>query len=142
MAQAIYKMVFGDRDPVAEPGTASGSPGNWWTVFALVPDASIIRRLGFSSTAHPQRRLPARLRELGQTRAGYVVGRQFVFSQHCKAMRDVDFTDAQVAAIANWSIADSPTTDLTARRLAPQCLVGTAVCHRGAQPGTVVPTTH
>jgi len=23
-----YKALFGDRDPVAEPGTATGTPGN------------------------------------------------------------------------------------------------------------------
>ena len=34
----VYDMLFGGRDPVAEPGTATGTPGNWWTVFALVPD--------------------------------------------------------------------------------------------------------
>ena len=38
LAQTIYKMLFGERDPVAEPGTETGTPGNWWTVFALVPD--------------------------------------------------------------------------------------------------------
>ena len=37
-AQTIYQLLFGDRDPVAEPGTATGTPGNWWTVFAGVPD--------------------------------------------------------------------------------------------------------
>ena len=31
-------MLFGERDPVDEPGTATGSPGDWWTVTALVPD--------------------------------------------------------------------------------------------------------
>ena len=35
----LYDALFGpDRDPVEEPGTATGTPGNWWTVFALVPD--------------------------------------------------------------------------------------------------------
>ena len=33
-----YDRLFGDRDPVAEPGTATGSPGDWWTVYALSPD--------------------------------------------------------------------------------------------------------
>ena len=37
-AVAMYDFLFGERDPVAEPGTATGTPGNWWTVFALVPD--------------------------------------------------------------------------------------------------------
>ncbi|MFM8906312.1 MAG: hypothetical protein ACKOIZ_01655, partial [Actinomycetota bacterium] len=26
------QIVFGDRDPVAQPGTATGTPGDWWTV--------------------------------------------------------------------------------------------------------------
>ena len=34
----MYDLLFGDRDPVAEPGTATGTPGDWWTVFALAPD--------------------------------------------------------------------------------------------------------
>ena len=38
VAVPMYDQLFGDRDPVAEPGTATGTPGNWWTVFALVPD--------------------------------------------------------------------------------------------------------
>jgi alkylhydroperoxidase family enzyme len=105
-AQAIYSMVFGDRDPVERPGTASGTSGNWWTVFALVPDAFDHTTAGFQFYRSPNRALSARHRELGQTRAGYVVGSQFVFSQHCKAMRDVGFTDEQVAAIPNWAIAD------------------------------------
>jgi alkylhydroperoxidase family enzyme len=104
-AQAIYSMLFGDRDPVAEPGTASGTPGNWWTVFALVPDAFDHTTAGFQFYRNPTRQVPAKLRELGQTRAGYTVGSQFVFSQHCKAMRDVGFTDEQVAAIPAWSVA-------------------------------------
>ena len=33
-----YDQLFGDRDPVAEPGTPDGTPGDWWTTFALVPD--------------------------------------------------------------------------------------------------------
>ncbi len=105
-ARGVYQVVFGERDPVEEPGTASGTPGNWWTVFALVPDAFDHTTAGFQFYRSPNRRLSPRLRELGQTRAGYVVGSQFVFSQHCKAMRDVGFSDEQVAAIPNWSVAD------------------------------------
>ncbi|MGE5211730.1 MAG: carboxymuconolactone decarboxylase family protein [Acidobacteriota bacterium] len=106
LAQAVYSMIFGDRDPVAEPGTASGTPGNWWTVFALVPDAFDHTTAGFQFYRDPGRHIGAKLRELGQTRAGFAVGSQFVFSQHCKAMRDVGFTDEQVAAIPAWSVAD------------------------------------
>ena len=28
VGELIYQMLFDDRDPVAEPGTATGSPGN------------------------------------------------------------------------------------------------------------------
>ncbi len=34
----VYDLLFGDRNPVAQPGTATGTPGDWWTVFALVPE--------------------------------------------------------------------------------------------------------
>ena len=105
-AQAIYTMIFGERDPVAEPGTASGTPGNWWTVFALVPDAFDHTTAGFQFYRDPNRRLDPMLRELGQTRAGFSVESQFVFSQHCKAMRDAGFSDEQVAALPAWSVAD------------------------------------
>ncbi len=105
-AQAMYRMLFADRDPVVEPGTASGTPGNWWTVFALVPDAFDHTTAGFQFYRSPNRSLSAKLRELGQTRAGFLVGSRFVFSQHCKACRDVGFTDEQVAALPAWSVAD------------------------------------
>jgi alkylhydroperoxidase family enzyme len=104
-AQAIYSMLFGDRDPVAEPGTATGTPGNWWTVFALVPDAFDHTTAGFQFYRSPARLLSPKLRELGQVRAGWTVGSQFVFSQHCKACRDVGFTDEQVEAIPAWQVA-------------------------------------
>ena len=36
----FYDALFGkDREPTTHPGTATGTPGNWWTVFAHVPDA-------------------------------------------------------------------------------------------------------
>ena len=35
---SMYDFLFEGRDPVSDPGTWTGSPGDWWTVFALVPD--------------------------------------------------------------------------------------------------------
>lgn len=105
-AQKVYSMLFGDRDPVDEPGTATGTPGNWWTVFALVPDAFDHTTAGFQFYRSPNRKLTPRLRELGQTRAGWNIGSQFVFSQHCKACRDVGFTEEQVQALPSWSVHD------------------------------------
>jgi len=103
---ALYDMLFGDRDPVAEPGTETGTPGNWWTVFALVPDVFRHAVAGFRLYRSPQRRLDPRLRELGQTRAGWARGSQFVFSQHCKAARSVGLSEQQVAAIPAWQTAE------------------------------------
>lgn len=101
----IYDLLFGDRCPVAEPGTATGSPGDWWTVFAVVPDCFDHAVEGFAFYRSPKRRLDPQLRELGQIRAGYARGSRFVFSQHCKASRDVGLTEEQIRAIPAWSVA-------------------------------------
>jgi alkylhydroperoxidase family enzyme len=105
-AKQLYKVLFGERDPVKEPGTATGTPGNWWTVFALVPDAFKHTTEGFQFYRSPNRKISPKLRELGQIRAGFARGSQFVFSQHCKASRDVGLTEAQIKAIPYWQIAD------------------------------------
>ena len=104
-ANLIFDLLFQDRDPIKEPGTATGTPGNWWTVFNIVPDAFKHTTEGFQFYRSDARKLDAKLRELGQTRAGFVVGSQFVFSQHCKASRDAGLTEEQIAAIPHWSVA-------------------------------------
>lgn len=104
--QTVYDMLFGGRDPVAEPGTATGTPGNWWTVFALVPDCFRHALAGFAFYRSKDRKLDPKLRELGQARAGFLRESQFVFSQHCKAARDVGLSEAQIEALASWSGSD------------------------------------
>ncbi|MDR3500421.1 MAG: carboxymuconolactone decarboxylase family protein [Parvibaculum sp.] len=106
LAQTIYKVLFGERDPVKEPGTATGTPGNWWTVFAVVPDAFDHAVAGFQFYRSPNRKISPKLRELGQIRAGWARASQFVFSQHCKACRDVGLTEEQIQAIPHWQVAD------------------------------------
>lgn len=105
-ARKLYAALFGERDPVAEPGTATGTPGNWWTVFALVPDAFRHTTEGFGFYRSGRRKLDPVLRELGQTRAGYAVGSRFVYSQHMKAARFAGLSEEQVQAIAHWQVAD------------------------------------
>jgi len=105
LAKKMYKQLFGDRDPVSEPGTATGTPGNWWTVTAAVPDCFDHIVDGFAFYRSPKRVLAPQLRELGQTRAGYVVGSRFVFSQHCKSCRDVGLSEEQIQAIPSWGVA-------------------------------------
>ena len=104
--RTVYDMLFGDRDPVAEPGTATGTPGDWWTVFALVPDCFRHAVAGFAFYRSRDRVLDPKLRELGQTRAGFLRESQFVFSQHCKASRGVGLSEAQIEAIPSWSGSD------------------------------------
>ena len=102
----VYEALFGDRDPVTEPGTATGTPGNWWTVFALVPECFHHAVAGFQFYRSRDRKLSPKLRELGQSRAGFARGSQFVFSQHCKALRGAGFTEEQISAIPGWASSD------------------------------------
>jgi alkylhydroperoxidase family enzyme len=44
------------------------------------------------------------LRELGQSRAGWARGSQFVFSQHCKQMRALGVPEEKVQAVAHWQV--------------------------------------
>ena len=104
IALTMYDMLFGTRDPVKEPGTATGTPGNWWTVFAIVPDCLKHAIDGFSFYRSKARKLDPKLRELGQTRAGYTRGSQFVYSQHCKSCRSVGLSEEKIQAIAHWSV--------------------------------------
>ena len=102
----MYDLLFGDRDPVAQPGTATGTPGDWWTVFALVPEIFEHAVRGFALYRNPARRLDPQLRELGQTRVGWARGSQFVFSQHCKSCRTAGISEEKIAAIPHWSASD------------------------------------
>src|SRR6476659_5382354 len=106
IVRRMYKILFGDRDPVAEPGTATGTPGDWWTVWANSPDVLEHAVAGFALYASPDRKISPQLRELGQTRGGWVVGSQFVFSQHCKSCRALGFSEEKIAALTSWQVSD------------------------------------
>jgi alkylhydroperoxidase family enzyme len=106
MVLSMYDRLFGDRDPVTEPGTETGTPGDWWTVFANSPDVLEHACRGFALYASPKRKIDATLRELGQTRAGWVIGSQFVFSQHCKACRAYGFSEEKIEAVKSWGVSD------------------------------------
>lgn len=106
-----YERLFGDRDPTKEPGTATGTPGNWWTVFALVPyvfDHAVAQFGMFGMFADKSiSKLDPKIREVAILRVGYTVGSQFVFSQHCKAGRRVGLTEEQISAIPAWTVSDA-----------------------------------
>jgi alkylhydroperoxidase family enzyme len=101
---ATYNLLFGDKDPVAEPGTATGTPGDWWTVFANAPEVLRHANLGF--LLYNTVSLDPQLREIGQTRAGWIMASQFVFSQHCKSCRVLGMSEEKIAAIPSWAVSD------------------------------------
>lgn len=101
----FYDRLFGaEGDPVGSPGTATGSPGDWWTVFAL--DPAIFKHCVRGFNVYRNVKLDPLLRELGQCRAGWARGSQFVFSQHCKQMRALGVPDAKIAAVAYWEVSE------------------------------------
>lgn len=106
IVKRYYDRLFGDKCPVADPGTATGSPGDWWTVYALAPDIFQHAVDGFAVYRHPDRKIDPVLRELGQTRAGWVKQSQFVYSQHCKSLRGLGVSDDKIAAIPHWAVSD------------------------------------
>jgi alkylhydroperoxidase family enzyme len=106
IVELMYGLLFGDRDPIAEPGTETGTPGDWWLAFANVPDVLQHSVDGFGLYQSPKRSLDPVLRELAQTRAGWAAQSQFVFSQHCKSLRGLDVSEERIAAVPAWQAAD------------------------------------
>jgi alkylhydroperoxidase family enzyme len=123
MISKMYQLLFGDRDPVAQPGTETGTPGNWWTVFANVPDIFEHAVRGFGVYRSPVRKLDPVLRELGQTRAGWAAQSQFVFSQHCKSLRGLGVSEQRIEAVAHWQVANCFTEVERAVLAYTDCLV-------------------
>ena len=121
--EVMYGLLFGDRDPTVEPGTASGTPGDWWSVTALSPDAFDHIAGGIQYYRSPDRQISPVLRELGQLRVGWARSSLFVYSQHCKAARDVGLTNEQVDAIPHWQVADCFTPIQRAVLAYVDCLV-------------------
>lgn len=130
VALPLYKLLFGERDPVVDPGTDTGTPGDWWTVFANSPDTLKHAARGFGYYRNPARQIDPVLRELGQTWAGYAVGSQFVFSQHCKSLRGLGVSDEKIAALPTWQTSDL----FNARERLVLAYADRLVTHRGRVP--------
>ncbi len=106
-AREHYQRLFGDRDPVAEPGTATGTTGDWWTVYANVPDQLDAMVDLMRTFRAPERVVTARQRELTLVRTGFLVGSKFVYSQHVKAARNAGITDTELALVrGGWASSD------------------------------------
>lgn len=109
-----YEKIFGERDPVANPGTETGSPGDWWTTYALVPAVfehaiSHFKIFGMFSDRSESFVEPV-IRELGILRAAYVAGSDFVYSQHSKVARTVGVDQQKIEAIGSWQCCKAFTT--------------------------------
>lgn len=101
----FYDRLFGpDKDPAVDHGTIHYTPGDWWTVFAQSPNVFRHATRGFQ--LYRNATLDPLLRELGQARAGYGRGSQFVYSQHCKQMRSLGMTEEKIAALPHWQVSD------------------------------------
>jgi alkylhydroperoxidase family enzyme len=99
----MYDRIFGEgRDPVATPGTATGTPGDWWTIWARAPD--VLRF--FSDYSYANAELAPALRSLALMRTGYVCECQFVFSQHCKGARVSKVAEEKIEAVPYWVVSD------------------------------------
>lgn len=104
--KALYDRWFGvGRDPVTQPGTSTGVPGNWWTIWAHAPDVLQAMRSYYYADAP----IDPALRELALVRTGYARGSHFVFSQHCKAARKAGVAEAKIKAAPYWTISDAYT---------------------------------
>jgi alkylhydroperoxidase family enzyme len=130
VALPLYRQLFGSRDPVAEPGTATGTRGDWWSVFANSPDTLRHAAQGFAYYRSPERKLDPVLRELGQTWAGWATGSQFVFSQHCKSLRGLGVSEAKIAALPVWQTSDV----FDAKERLVLAYADRLVCHGGRVP--------
>jgi alkylhydroperoxidase family enzyme len=130
VALPLYAQLFGERDPTSEPGTATGTRGDWWTVFANSPDTLRHAAQGFAYYRSPKRKLDPVLRELGQTWAGWATGSQFVFSQHCKSLRGLGVSEAKIEALPVWQTSDV----FDARERLVLAYADRLVCHGGRVP--------
>jgi len=102
----IYLQFFGERDPVAEPGTATGTPGDYWTTYALVPDILKMSHAALFALLQPGRALKPEYRELAILRTGIVGDSKFEYSQHLKVARMVGLAEDKLEAIKGWATSD------------------------------------
>ncbi len=102
----LYQQIFGDRNPVAQPGTATGSPGDYWTTLALVPDILKLAADALFALLQPGRKLEPRYREIAILRTAIVGDCRFEYSQHLKLARTVGIAEQRLAAIKAWATSD------------------------------------
>jgi alkylhydroperoxidase family enzyme len=102
----VYDLVFGpDRDPAVSPGTATGSPGNFFTSWAHAPAIlAHFQTLGPKPGAESPLKVDPALRSLAAMRTGYALKSKFVFSQNCKGARNAGVSEEKIAAVPSWTL--------------------------------------
>ena len=103
---AMYDHLFADRCPVAEPGTADGTTGDWWTVMALSPAVLEHEVAGFMLYQDPARKIDPVRREVAQCRVGVATRSTFVAEQHRLALERLGVAQDQVDAIVTAASLD------------------------------------
>lgn len=104
MTDPVVRFFYDRLFTEGREGTATGSPGDWWTVFAL--DPKIFRHCVKGFQIYRESALDPVLRELGQIRAGWARQSQFVYSQHCKQLRALGVPEEKVGAVAHWQVSE------------------------------------
>jgi len=102
----LYQRIFGDRDPVARPGTATGSPGDYWTTLALVPYFLKMSSDALFALLQPGRKLDPRFRELAILRTAIAGDCRFEYSQHLKVARTVGISDGKLNTLKSWTTSE------------------------------------
>jgi alkylhydroperoxidase family enzyme len=105
--QSVYDRFFSPgRDPVAEPGTATGSRGDFWTVLANVPGV-VTHIIGFADAfVGAESQLSRQLREVVICRTAFNIGSKFEYSQHRKHLRNFEYPEAKAEEIPVWASSD------------------------------------
>jgi alkylhydroperoxidase family enzyme len=104
--QAVYDRIFSPgRDPVAEPGTATGSAGDFWTVLANVPGV-ITHIIGYTEVFAQESPLGRQLSEVVICRSAFNIGSKFEYSQHRKFLRNTGYPEPKGADIPVWASSD------------------------------------
>ena len=98
--EAYDRMFAEGGDPIANPGTSTGTPGDWWTTWGRVPGILAAFSAFSGSTVDPG------LKAISTMRVGYACQSRFVFSQHCKVARAMEVPEAKIEAIPYWSVSD------------------------------------
>jgi alkylhydroperoxidase family enzyme len=113
VVQAIYDDVFSPgRDPVADPGTVTGSSGDFWTVLANVPEVIIhARTFANDFVRSTVRELSRAQRELVIVRAAFDVDSKFEYSQHRKFLRATGYPENKADDIPVWTTSSAFTSE-------------------------------